>query len=188
MSSDKDNELAWKTLSSEYLSQKPWFTARRDHVQLPNGQEIEDFYVLEYPNWVNTIAITKDKKFIMIRQYRYALGVTAFELCAGGCEDEDASPLISAQRELLEETGYGNGNWSQYMVVSANAGTNTNLTYTFLATDVEIVSEPHLEDTECLTVHLMTFDEVKNLLLHNEIKQALFAAPLWKYVAENGGV
>lgn len=184
----QDKELEWKILSSEYLSRKPWFTARRDHVLLPNGQEINDYYVLEYPNWINTIAITKDNKFVFVRQYRHALGVTAFELCAGVCEKEDASPLVSAQRELMEETGYGNGNWSQYMVESANAGTNTNLVYTFLATDVEIVSAQHLEDTECLTVHLLTFEEVKELLLKNEIKQALFAAPLWKYVAENGGI
>ena len=39
---------------------------------------------------------------------------------AGVCEKEDASPLISAQRELWEETGYGKGNWQEYMVISAN--------------------------------------------------------------------
>lgn len=188
MAIENEDSMKWKILDSEYISRKPWFTARRDHVQLPNGVEIPDYYVLEYPDWVNTIAITKDKDFILVRQYRHALSEISLELCAGVCEPEDKSPLISAQRELLEETGYGNGNWEQFMVITSNAGTNTNLTYSFLATDVELVSKQHLDETENLTVHLYTFDEVKNFLKNGAIKQALFAAPLWKYVAKHTGI
>ena len=78
-------------------------------------------------------------------------------------EKEDASPLISAQRELWEETGYGKGNWQEYMVISANPSTHTNLTYCFLATDVELIDHQHLEATEDLSVHLLTLEEVKRL-------------------------
>ena len=117
-------------------------------------------------------------------QFRPGIGKQLYELCAGVCEKEDASPLVSAQRELLEETGYGNGNWQEYMVISANPSTHTNLTHCFLATDVERVDIQHLEDTESLTVHLLTFEEVQELLKSNQIIQALHAAPLWKYVAE----
>ena len=112
-------------------------------------------------------------------------GYHGLELCAGVCEKEDASPLVSAQRELLEETGYGNGNWSELMVIGVNPSTHTNLTYCYLATDVESVMAQHLEDTEDLSVHLLTLDEVKELLLNDQIKQALHAAPLWKYMAMN---
>ena len=71
------------------------------------------------------------------------------------------------------------------MTISANPGTQTNLTYCFLATGVEKQAEAHLEDTEELSVHLLSVDEVKALLLGDEIKQALHAAPLWKYMALN---
>ena len=94
--------------------------------------------------------------------------------------------MVSAQRELLEETGYGNGTWKEYMQISPNPGTHTNITYCFLATDVEKISEQHLEDTESLTVHLLSLQEVKELLQQGNIRQALMAAPLWKYMAENG--
>ena len=39
----------WKVLRSEYIAREPWFTARRDEVQLPNGNVIPAYYVLEYP-------------------------------------------------------------------------------------------------------------------------------------------
>ena len=50
-----------------------------------------------------------------------------------------------------------------------------------LATDVEPVDTQHLEATEDLTVHLLTVDEVRQLLMNDEVKQSLMAAPLWKY-------
>ena len=114
----------WKVLKSEYLSSQPWFTVRREEVELPNGNRIPEYYIFEYPEWINVIAITKEQKFVFVSQYRHGLGITAHELCAGVCEKEDASPLVSAQRELLEETGYGNGNWSELMVIGVNPSTH----------------------------------------------------------------
>lgn len=175
----------WKVLKSEYLARQPWFTVRRETVELPNGNQIPEYYVYEYPAWVNIIAITEDKKFVFVNQYRHGLGATYYELCAGVCEKEDLSPLISAQRELLEETGFGEGEWTEYMVISPNPSTHTNLTYCFLATNVKPITHPHLEETEDLSVHILTLEEVKALLLQDQIKQALHAAPLWKYMAEN---
>lgn len=185
MEARKKPEEAWEVLSSEYLSREPWFTARRDHVVLPNGNHIPSYYVLEYPDWVNTLAITREGQFVFIRQYRHGLQETSYELCAGMCEETDGSPLVSAQRELLEETGYGNGTWQEFMRISPNPGTHTNITHCFLATDVEKVSEQQLEATESLTVHLLSLQEVKELLRQGSIRQALMAAPLWKYMAEN---
>lgn len=55
--------MAWEVIESEYLFREPWLTARREHVKLPTGAEIQDFYVLEYPEFCNVIAITKEGKF-----------------------------------------------------------------------------------------------------------------------------
>lgn len=182
---DKTNDKKWTVLSSEYLSREPWFTVRRDHVKLPNGNEIPNYYIYEYPDWVCTLAITKENKFLLIRQYRHGHGKTSLELCAGVCDEDDASPLISAQRELLEETGYGNGKWEEIMTTSANPSTHTNTTYCYLATDVEKISEQHLEPSEDITVYLLSLDELKEVLLKDEIRQSMHVATIWKYLAIN---
>lgn len=174
----------WKILESRYLIRRPWLTARVDKVELPNGVVHPEYYVLEYPTWVNIIAITTDGCFVMVEQYRHGLGDVFTELVAGVAEKGE-EPLQAARRELLEETGFGGGEWQLYTVLSANPGSMNNLTYTFLATGVEPMSEQHLDATEDIAVRLLTADEVKAMLLSNEMKQSLMAAPLWKYFALN---
>lgn len=172
----------WKTLESEYLIRRPWLTARRDKVQLPNGVVHDEYYVLEYPVWVNVIAITKDGKFVMVEQYRHGLQDIFVELVAGVAEPGE-EPLEAARRELLEETGFGGGTWELNTVISANPGSQNNLSYSFIATGVEKLSSQHLDATEDINVKLLSREEVLSMLRNDEIKQALMAAPLWKYFA-----
>lgn len=100
---------SWKVLTSEYLARKPWFTVRHESLELPDGRRIPDYYVFEYPDWINVTAVTRDGRFVLIDQYRHGLGETSYEIPAGVTEPSDASPLAAAQRELMEETGYGGG-------------------------------------------------------------------------------
>ncbi|MDD4820489.1 MAG: NUDIX hydrolase [Flavobacteriales bacterium] len=177
--------LKVKVLKSEYLVKRPWLTAKKESLELPDGRNVPEYWVLEYPDWVNTIAVTKDGLFIFVYQYRHALQVSEYELCSGVCEKEDTDALASAKRELLEETGYGNGQWRKLMTISANPSTQTNMVHCFLATDVEKISTQHLDETENLTVETLTLEQVKELLKTDQIKQATHIAPLWRYMAEN---
>ena len=177
-----DKDMKWKTLSQKYLIEKPWLTARVDKVQLPTGVIIDEYYVLEYPDWVNTIAITKDGKFVFVRQYRYAIGKTVNELCAGVVEKGE-DPMDAAKRELMEETGFGGSNWQEWMTISANPSTHTNLTHCYLATDVEPLGKQHLDQGEDLEPRIFSREEVLDMLQKGEIWQALMVAPLWKYFA-----
>lgn len=96
----------WETIDSRYVIRRPWLTARCDTVRLPNGTIHPEYYVLEYPTWINVIAITSDGDFVMVEQYRHGLGDVFTELVAGVAEEGEA-PMDTARRELLEETGYG---------------------------------------------------------------------------------
>lgn len=175
----------WKVLKSEkLLSKGTWMNLRQEEVQLPSGAVVPEWFVLEFPDWVNVIAITKDGDFVMEDQYRHALGQTHYELVAGVI-DPGETPLEAAKRELSEETGYGGGEWSLFMTISPNPTNHTNLSYTFLATGVEKITEQHQEPTEDIHVDIFSKEEVLQLLQEGEIIQALHAAPLWKYFAQN---
>lgn len=179
----KDNPGRWRVLDSEYLHHRPWLTVRRETLQMPDGTVVPEYYVLEYPNWVNIIAITKEKQFVLVKQFRPGIQETCLELCAGVCEKNDASPLISAQRELLEETGYGGGEWTEFMRVAPNASAANNYSYCFIAENVEKIAEQALDTSEDLTVHLFSFEEVKKMLEEGMFIQATMVAPLWKFMA-----
>ena len=174
----------WKVLKSEkLLSKGTWMNLRQERVQLPSGSIVPEWFVLEFPTWINVIAITKDGLFVMEDQYRHALGQTHFELVAG-VVDEGETPLEAAKRELSEETGFGGGEWKLFLTTSPNPTNHTNLSYTFLATGVEKLSEQHQEPTEDIHVDIFTREEVLELLHTRQIIQALHLAPLWKYFAE----
>lgn len=126
----------WKVLTSEYLARKPWFTVRHESLRTARRRRVPDYYVLEYPDWINVIAITRDGRFVLVDQYRHALGETSYEIPAGVTEPSDESMVAAAQRELAEETGYGGGEWRLLTTLSPNPATHTNLTYCFLATGV----------------------------------------------------
>lgn len=177
------NNKEWKTLDSEYIIRRPWLTARRDRVLLPTGVIHEEYYVLEYPTWVNVIARTKDGQFVMVRQFRYGLGVTLTELCAGVAEAGE-TPEQAARRELAEETGYTGGRWRLLTVSSANPGSLNNLSYSFVAEDVELTGGQHLDETEDVEVVLMSLQEVAEMLRRDELKQSLMTSALYRYLFE----
>ena len=150
---------------------------------MPNGKILPEYYVLEYPDWVNIIAVTKDHQIVMERQYRYGANSTNFEIPSGVME-EGETPLEAAKRELMEETGYGGGEWEQIMTLSGNPTMMTNMNHCFLATGVEKVSDQHLDETEVLEVFLKSREEVLSLLDHNEMIHPLMVAPLLKCFME----
>lgn len=180
---DEPVEIIWETVSSEYLIKRPWMTARRDHLVMPSGNHCPEWYVMEFPEWINVIAITKDGEFLMERQYRPGLKRYDWEIPAGVVE-EGETLLEAAQRELLEETGYGNGKWVKLMASCANPTNSTNLSHTFVANGVEKISQPNQEKTEDISVWLMSKEELLDVLRNGGVVQSMMAAPLWRYFSE----
>src|SRR5262245_16569151 len=183
-----DDPAPWTLLERSYLFQRPpWLTLRQDHLLLPSGREIAEYWISEYPPWVNVVAVTRTDHVVLIRQYRPGLGAVHFELPAGVVDETDASPEVAAQRELLEETGYGGGRWSSLLTLSANPALQSNLTYSFLAEGVEAVAAPAREATEDLRVREVPVEDLPRLIDTGEIVQALHAAPLLRYLLRRSG-
>ena len=172
-------DLRWKQVSSEYLSRDLWGTVRKDICQTQDGKIINPFYVYEFPTWVTAVAITEEGKFIMERQYRYALDVTCYEI-PGGCVDElDHSLEKAIMRELLEETGYRFTQFQYLGKTSSNPSTNNNWMHMFLATGGRYEKEQELDFNEEIEIHLFDVAEVKKLLAENQIIQSMHVTALY---------
>ncbi len=168
----------WHKLSSKYLVKEKWATLRVDTCRLQGGVVKDDYYVLEYPNWVNAVALTTEGKIILVRQYRYAAAIISLEI-PGGVMEGDESPETAIKRELLEETGYSFKTCKLVATLYPNPATSNNKTYTFLLTGGIKTHEQHLDAHEILNVQEYTIEEVKQLLAGNKIDQALHVAGLF---------
>jgi len=174
----------WDVLESIYLHRRPWLTMRQDKVKLASGRTIDDYYVQEFPAWVNVLAITGEHEAVLIRQYRHGLGRVSYELPAGVHETGE-SLLEAAQRELLEETGYSGGTWSPLMELSPNPAIQNNISYSFLAEGVSLSATQQLDPTEEITVHLIPIDHLRTIIFSGEMIQALHTAPVLKYLIQH---
>jgi 8-oxo-dGTP pyrophosphatase MutT (NUDIX family) len=157
-------------------------TLRQERLRLPTGREIAEYWISEYPHWVNVVAVTPDDKVVLVRQYRPGIGGVHYEVPAGVVDGADPDLEAAARRELTEETGYGGGHWSPLTTLSANPALQTNLTFTFLAEGVQPLGDAAPDATEDLRVHLVPVADVARLLDEGDIVQALHAAPLLRYL------
>ncbi|WP_217606184.1 NUDIX hydrolase [Chitinophaga sp. GbtcB8] len=165
--------LDWKTLHSEYIYKDAWLTARKDRCITPTGKIVEPYYVLEYANWVNGLAIAEDGRVIMVRQFRQGFRQTLLEIPGGTMDPEDASPEIAMRRELLEETGHSFEQMTYLGEICPNPASSNNVTHMFLATGGKKVQEQQLDQNEEIEIVYLTMEELKQMLLKQEIKQSL---------------
>ena len=170
--------MYWKTLSSTYIRKGPWATLRADKCEMPDGTIVDEYFVLEYPNWANAVALTEDNKIIMIRQYRHAAGIISLEI-PGGVIEDDENPEEGMRRELLEETGYQFDEVELISTIYANPSTAGNKTFCYLARGGKKVQKQQLDAHEQITVHEYTIEEVKQFLAENKIAQSLHCTGLF---------
>ena len=172
----------WKILGSKYLYRSNGVAVRIDQCEVPNGKVFEP-YIIEAGMWVNVIALTKNREVVLVSQYRHGAGRVLLEIPAGVMDAEDDSPLQTAKRELLEETGYTSEKFFEVGCSYPNPATHTNMTYSFLALDVEHVGQQHLDETEEIEVSLVPFDEFVAMAKRGELPQALHVSALFYALA-----
>lgn len=149
----------WKTLSSTTTYADRWLTVRSDRCLRSDGTVIEPYHVLEYPTWVNAIALTEDGRIVLVREYRHGLGTIAVGLPSGTVEPSEDDPAVAMHRELREETGYAGGQWFELGTISPNPANHSNLAWSYLAYGVRAEHPMEWDPNEEIEVILEDFVE-----------------------------
>ncbi|MDE3253139.1 MAG: NUDIX hydrolase [Bacteroidota bacterium] len=178
-------DLTWKKLSSSYVFNDRWFKARADSCQFPDGRIIEPYYIVEVPDWCNTVVITEDEKMILVRQYRYPVNQTTLEL-PGGIMEKGETPLSAAKREMEEETGYTSQDIQFLMKLAPNPALHDNTAYFFLARNAVPTVSKNLDPYEDLDILFFTKQEVLALLKENKIQHGVQVGPLYQALFQLG--
>jgi 8-oxo-dGTP pyrophosphatase MutT (NUDIX family) len=140
--------------------------------------------VLESVDWVNVVAITREGRCVMVEQYRFGTSRVTIET-PGGMVDPGETAFDAGRRELLEETGYGGGEWTYLGAVEPNPAVHNHLCHHWLARDVELVQPPDPGLGEALSVVLATEAELGVAMRSGRLRHVLALSalsrvyPLW---------
>lgn len=118
----------------------------------------QTFERLRRPDTVQVIAVTDDKKIVMLNEQQPDMSEAVMSIPGGRLDVDGESPRDGAIRELLEETGYSAESielWFEDRPVSKMEWT----VYTFIARGCKKTQEPSLDAGEKIEMRLMSFDE-----------------------------
>ncbi len=149
----------WKKSGSEkiLLNKFGKFAKTQSFIDPRNGSKHEYVFVGE-PDSVGIVALTKDNKIILVRQFKQAANKIITEVPAG-IIDKRESPLATAKRELEEETGYGSKNFKQIGKFMRSTRSIPTHSYTFLALDCYKIKSPKIDKEEELEVIIRPFKD-----------------------------
>jgi len=171
----KEQVEIWKRQSSEAIADCRIFKVREDFCARASDGAKHTFFVVESPDWVNVIALTRGKEVVLIEQYRQGTQEITLEI-PGGMIDDGEPAADAARRELLEETGYESGEFVFLGKSRPNPAIQTNWMYHYLALDCEKTRETAFDEHESLLTKLAPLTEVANLIESGAMTHSLAVA------------
>lgn len=154
----------WKVVQSKYLFKSQFVTLRADTVELPSGEKVDDYTILEVPDGVVVIALKADGNVLFTRQYRHGTSETLLQLPGGSYDKKSEDPKQAARRELLEETGYQATDLAYLGEISIYPSKMTKKVSIYLAKDVEQKSTTQFDNTEDIQTVSFPLTEVVTLI------------------------
>lgn len=166
------------------------FTVREVIRKGPEGREAP-FVRVDAPDWVTIIPEVPgedgEPAFVIVRQYRHGSGRLSLEFPAGAV-DRGEPASSAAHRELLEETGYAAGEMEEIGRINPNPAFMSNVSSTFLATDLSLEAEPDLDDHEHLDFRVVPYRELAAAMGSPPYDSAIMVQAWYWYLRHAGRI
>lgn len=165
----------WSVLSSNDISPSKWLPLLEERVEVGNGKQL-DFFLLNMGPAVMVFPFTKDKKLVLVRQYKHGIQEIVIEGVAG-MVDEGETHTQTAVRELIEEAGI-TVNEQDLISIGTHAQSTTKSRHTlegFVVFDVDFNTNPtfdsHADEDEHEDIEVLTIDpkEAIDMIISGEI-------------------
>lgn len=158
-----------KTLSTKTVYKGKIFDITYSDIVLSDGLK-RHREIIHHPGGVVIFAQKDNGNILLVKQYRYAVKSVQTELPAGRLEKGE-DPLIAAQRELREETGYVANNWTSLGHIFTTFGICDEKLYLFKATNLTY-DKPDPDEGEILTYFELPLKEVQKQIKNGTINDA----------------
>ena len=178
--------MKWKKLNSKIVYKNQWLQLREDTVICPNGKK-RKYGIVERPPVNFVIALNQSESIFFIKEYRYPIKKTILQLPAG-TTDKNKSSLVSAKKELFEETGIKAKNWQRLGKFYIGPGHESIYANVFMAKKLNLTKinkSTQSGDESILKVVKIPIAKIKQLISSGKIECGITLAALNLYFSKN---
>ncbi len=159
--------MSWKRLGRRTLIDTKFLKIYEDKVELPNGNIMDDYTVVQKPSFSMIVALDTDGNIIIIDEYKYAVDKVIHTLPAGHIE-EGEDIVASAKRELAEETGFTGGEWENLGEFYDYPTKDLHRVHFIKATGVTKTQDTNFDPNEDLTQRVIPITQLKEEIARGE--------------------
>jgi ADP-ribose pyrophosphatase len=175
-----------KRLSREKVYQGAILDIYKDEMLLPDGSREAWDFVSHRMGAAAIVAVTEDKKILMVKQYRPALNRYTLELPAGCRDSLTEDTLLTSQRELREETGYISNKWQKLLSLKTTVAFCDESVDVYLAEDIIKEGQQELDPAEEITFALYDSKELLDMIYEGRMQDGKTIAGILAYLNLRG--
>ncbi|MEL6389056.1 MAG: NUDIX hydrolase [Bacteroidota bacterium] len=172
----------WRTITSKKVYENPWISVEHHEVITPTGSEGIYGKVIFKNLALGIIPIDSERYTWLVGQYRYTMDTYSWEIPMGG-GPVDIDPLLSAQRELQEETGISADRWSHLMEIHTSNSVTNEVGHIYIAEGLHY-GKTSFDSTEQLEVRRLPLQDAIDMVIQGEITDAMSVAGLLRVAME----
>lgn len=171
MSSQKPAE--WELTDESLVADCRVYHVYKQHYKHPYDKREGDFFVNKCNHWAMALALTEKNEVILVNQFRFGSQKLSWEVPGGIIDDADTDPILAAERELLEETGYKGDPGIQLSWCHPNPAILNNKTFFILFKNCKKVADLALDNNEEIELKTVTVEEAVDMVLKQELTHSL---------------